>query len=1127
MAFKRTREDSSYLYSTKLQWNYDVFLNFSEDTKENFTHNLYNALVGRGIHTFRNDDDKPWIDEISSEVQKAIDESRIAIVIFSSSYASSRSCLEELVKILECKRRIGQTVFPVFYDVCPSDVRNQTGTFEEEFEKHQEFFKENIQKVSRWREALKTIANLSGWHLQNIANGTDKQESTFIQKIIEEVLTKIKRSEPLHVANYPVGLDSRVGYVKGTLNLSSLDVRIVGICGMGGLGKTTIAKAVYNQINQRFEGHSFLANVGEVSKQPNGLIQLQEQFLSDILMKNNLKISNVARGINMIKQRLSNRKVLVILDDIDQPDQLIGLNINRDWFGMGSRIIITSRNEQLLNRVDVDEIYEVHEFNQSESLELFSWHAFKRDCPISGYMELSKDIVGYVGGLPLALEVLGSLMADRRSIPEWEIALDKLKRIPDHNQIEGKLRLSFDELDDEEKDTFLDIACFFIGMDKDYVIKILDGCGFFPDIGVSVLNRRSLIRIGEDNELKMHNLLRDMGRKIVFEESPGVPGRRSRLWFHEDVCEVLAKHEGTNSVEGLILNISQIEDIYVTNKAFANMHRLRLLQLNNVHLMNLVVLDMQNSHIKKAWNKAKVLGRLKILNLSHSRYLTKSPNFLGIHSLEMLILEGCTSLVEVHDSIGYLDKLVVLNLKNCNNLKNLPSSICKLVSLEVLDLSGCPKQDRSKSWNSLFFHSWVSLRSRPLLPAFSGLSSLSTLNLSHCNLSRDHLPNDFSSLSSLTHLFLSGNSFCTLPTGIGHLSRLMILALDECTNLQLLPELPSSLMTLGLKDCTSLERLPANIGTGPAKLMILLLSGCIKLCALPELPSSLIWLKISGCTSIEEIPKLWKLKSLQGLQLNYDHFCNLPEDISFHTQLRSLFLDGYTKPRSLPKLPSSVNSLVVDGCTSMVLKEVEFQKPKTSQSISAIHMDECHHLETTLRKKSPFQGLYERFEVIGPGSEIPEWMAHQSMGSSISFEVSPHLGCKFQGLDASAVFAIEEEDENRVSSMPIIFNKTTGTKWVWLNGSYYTPRSPYQDQMWVCHIPFSDLYVHLGGEGEFEAQEGDQLEFSINFEIENFEEARVQVKKCGVLQVHKPDEETRLDEDQSMIQYTSDDVVEC
>ncbi|XP_042493942.1 uncharacterized protein LOC122073428 [Macadamia integrifolia] len=277
----------------------------------------------------------------------------------------------------------------------------------------------------------------------------------------------------------------------------------------------------------------------------------------------------------------------------------------------------------------------------------------------------------------------------------------------------------------------------------------------------------------------------------------------------------------------------------------------------------------------------------------------------------------------------------------------------------------------------------------------------------------------------------------------------------------------------------------------------------------------------------------------------------------------------------------SVDSLVLDGCTLMVFKEVEFQKPpKTSQSISAIHMDECHHLENTFRKKSPFQGyerfevfgpgseisewmayqsmgssisfelspllgcksqgldasavfavrekyenrgLYERFEVFGPGSEIPECMAHQSMDSSISFEVSPLLGCKSQGLDASAVFAVEEEDENRVSSMPIIFNKTTGIKWVWLNGSYYTPRSPYQDQMWVCHIPFPDLYVHLGGEGEFEAREGDQLEFSINFDFENFEEARVQVKKCGVLKVHKPDEETRLDEDQSMIQYTSDE----
>ncbi|XP_043722894.1 uncharacterized protein LOC122670023 [Telopea speciosissima] len=211
----------------------------------------------------------------------------------------------------------------------------------------------------------------------------------------------------------------------------------------------------------------------------------------------------------------------------------------------------------------------------------------------------------------------------------------------------------------------------------------------------------------------------------------------------------------------------------------------------------------------------------------------------------------------------------------------------------------------------------------------------------------------------------------------------------------------------------------------------------------------------------------------------------------------------------------------------MVLKEVEVQRLKTSQSISAIHMDECHHLENTFRKKSPFQGIHRTFEVFGPGSEIPEWMAHQSTGSSISFEVSPHLGCKLEGLDASAVFAVEEEeDDNRVNANPIIFNKTTGIKWEWIGGIPYIPSSNYQDQMWVCHIPFASLYVQLGGEREFEAQAGDQLEFSINFEIVDFEEARVQVKKCGVLQVHKPDEEeTGLNKDQSMIQYTSDDIV--
>jgi ATPase subunit of ABC transporter with duplicated ATPase domains len=192
------------------------------------------------------------------------------------------------------------------------------------------------------------------------------------------------------------------------------NVRMVGIWGMGGIGKTTISKAIYNQIFHNFEGKSFLANIRITSKQPDGLVRLQKQLLSDILKMNKTKVNNVDTGIATIQERLRHKKVLVILDDVDQLEQLNAIARSRDWFGPGSRIIITTRDEQLLKALEVDEVYTTKEMSENESLELFSWHAFRNSYPTEDYMDLSRSIVAYSGGLPLALEVLGSFLFSRR-----------------------------------------------------------------------------------------------------------------------------------------------------------------------------------------------------------------------------------------------------------------------------------------------------------------------------------------------------------------------------------------------------------------------------------------------------------------------------------------------------------------------------------------------------------------------------------------------------------------------------------------------------------------------------------------------------------------------------------------
>jgi len=163
---------SSSSFFSRLGWHYDVFLSFrGEDTRKNFTDHLYTALQNAGIHTFRDDNELPKGEEISSHLLKAIKESKISIVVFSKGYASSTWCLDELSEILDCRQTARQIVLPVFFDIHPSDIRKQKRSFAEAFDRHEERFKEEMEKVQKWRKALVEAGRLTGFDLHSIANG--------------------------------------------------------------------------------------------------------------------------------------------------------------------------------------------------------------------------------------------------------------------------------------------------------------------------------------------------------------------------------------------------------------------------------------------------------------------------------------------------------------------------------------------------------------------------------------------------------------------------------------------------------------------------------------------------------------------------------------------------------------------------------------------------------------------------------------------------------------------------------------------------------------------------------------------------------------------------------------------
>ncbi|XP_039162893.1 disease resistance protein RPV1-like [Eucalyptus grandis] len=414
--------------------SYEVFLNFQGvDTRHGFTDFLYHGMVGAGILVFRDSESLHVGKEIGAELLQAIENSKIYIPIFSANYASSCWCLRELVYMVECtlKSNGNKEILPIFLDVESVDVKLKTNLYKQTLSKHQEAF---CSEAESWQKALIAVGKIKGWNLKK-----DESQVDLIQSIIEAVLVKLNVRYK-NVTEYLVGVDDRVEAIIKMLDVEFDDVKFLVIHGMGGVGKTTLTKVVFNRLSSRFQGCNFLSDVRESSERQ-GLVHLQKQLLSKFLDRYYVdQISEVDHGIHMIKRVLHNKKVLIVLDDVDKNKQLKYLAKKGNWFGSGSRIIITTRYKSVLmiDREATSEgpincanvcTYEVQEMEFCHALELFSRHAFRRDSPPDDYVDLSEKVVSTLGKLPLALEVTGSSLSGR-SKEFWVDTLKKLEKAP-------------------------------------------------------------------------------------------------------------------------------------------------------------------------------------------------------------------------------------------------------------------------------------------------------------------------------------------------------------------------------------------------------------------------------------------------------------------------------------------------------------------------------------------------------------------------------------------------------------------------------------------------------------------------------------------------------------------------
>lgn len=313
------------------------------------------------------------------------------------------------------------------------------------------------------------------------------------------------------------------------------------------------------------------------------------------------------------------------------------------------------------------------------------------------------------------------------------------------------------------------------------------------------------------------------------------------------------------------------------------------------------------------------LGNLKVLNLSHSHSLIRTPDFSRVPNLQDLILDDCTELTEVHPSIGHLERLELASFKDCTKLKNFPETVSRIKSLRVFNICGCSKIDKLPEdigqmqsltnlladgtaiahlpssigqLKNLMYLSFCCIKrpetislgslvqflvsarhvsrcaSNTLISSFSGLSSLRMLKLMDCGLSDNMIPVDIGSLLALEDLDLRKNDFCSLPETIGCLTQLKRLQLDDCINLVSLPDMPASLFSLSAINCVSLNRI-SSLEFGPG--IRLFLTNCHKLRAVSGLgkqePDGSIHLE--QCSNLMEEFKEFLIKVLLISRLVY------------------------------------------------------------------------------------------------------------------------------------------------------------------------------------------------------------------------------------------------------------------
>ncbi|KAJ9558527.1 hypothetical protein OSB04_013141 [Centaurea solstitialis] len=936
-------------------------------------------------------------------------------------------------------------------------------------------------------------------------------------ELIDEIVTGIHRrlGVPLSSTLPPlIGMHYDINFITSWLNDGSSHTGdILTIWGMGGIGKTSLAEYVFRLHSHEFQRSSFIADISRKCAEKSGaLLDLQKQMCHDILKTSSVQVHHVSTYTSQIENAITRTKVFLVLDDVDSLDHLDAL-LGKKGFHPGSKIIITTKDVSLTKKCQLfNQIVRpkhttrlLQGLDDRKSLQLLSVWAFKRNIPREGYEEVSDTLVKYCGGHPLALKVLGRSLCNR-DVAVWKDCIERLKEEPD-SCIKNVLQMSFDSLPStRDKELFKHVACFFVGEDRESTETILMACGIHTVVGIENLIDRCLLWVSWDNKLMMHQLLQEMGRDLVRQESPNMPEERSRLWCHEESFKVLKQKKGKGNLQGLALDMRMLEKAKLHElemDGLSKMDNLMLLQLNYVHRLkgsfknfpqDLRWLCMHGFSLEYIPLDLQ-LENLVVLDMSYSRLISFNMCYSDPERLEnRQKLTGLGSICEQLCSLcGLLELPILENRKKITRLGSKDKPL--LGSLKILNLSYCER-----------------LRS---VGGFSEFPTLERLILSNC-ISLIEVCESIEQCDGLEHIDLSYcNEARKLVRTIGKVKNVKILNLDGCN----LSEFPIEMSSLELPEMIKANNIAMNSQTSYSAVVEVIPREFKS--SRTYLLSSLVWLSLkNNHLSNESFPMdMSSLFMLKELCLDGNDIVSMPNCVRTLPRLEKLSIEDCARLTTIEHPPRTLKHLIFS--VARKLSKVVFDRDMSAIKLSGMRGSGCfiegmfkeanmvdveeellHSLGWTNLDFTEIQPIGSKvkmlygfgiFSTFYAGKEFPNWIStKRSKGPSISFTISSSPN-NLRGLNICFVL--------------MVLNMTSIYSFIDIKISNITKNHTW---IYTCPVFFKETqegitYLSHWMFGKNEMEDGDQITITMLKEYDDDDD--FSIRECGVSFVYDEDDD--------------------